>query len=66
MLESSSTRLNAATMGLVMSLANPHNANKEVIRIKGSNSFLGTSSAWVLIRLYLSECSHRQQKYAVR
>lgn len=36
-------------MGLVMSLANPQSAKREVTRIKGSSRFLGTRAGfWVI------------------
>lgn len=36
--------LNAATIGLVISLAKPHNANSSVTRIKEPISSLGTTA----------------------
>jgi len=44
-------------MGLVMSFANPHNANKEVINIKGTNTCLFL----VLIVIYPDEHNPHQQ-----
>jgi hypothetical protein len=37
--------LNAATIGLVMSFANPHKGNNKVTRMNGTNMARGTTGA---------------------
>ena len=41
--DSSMTVWNAATMGLVMSLANPHSAKSDVMRMNVTRYFRGTT-----------------------
>ena len=59
----SKTFLKACTMGSVTAFANPQRANKEVISIKGNNTFFETTAFFIItgLRLCLNEHSHRQQ-----
>ena len=46
--DSSITVWNAATMGFVMSLAKPHRANNDVIRMKVKRYFFDTKGFFIL------------------
>ena len=53
MLFSSSTFLNAETIGLVMSLAKPQSAKRLVMRMKGIKRLLGTTGIFLLVVMCL-------------
>ena len=48
-LEIRNISLKARTSGLVISFANPHNANNDVTRINGTTKCFGTTASWDVV-----------------